>query len=132
MKSPQKLIGFSKGFGEKLQDVVIYVSVVFSLLFSIGLFMVLPNTIAWLLPIDKTTGTGTVLYNLVEGAIRVILFILYLSLTSQMKDIRRVWQYHGSEHKTIHCYENEEELTVENVKKHSTRHPRCGTSFFLQ
>jgi len=48
-----------------------------------------------------------------------------------MKDIRRVWQYHGAEHKTIHCYENEEELTVENVKKYSTRHPRCGTSFLF-
>lgn len=131
-KKPSKLEGFlDRVFGDKLQTVLIYISVVISILFSVGLFMVLPNAIAWLLPIDETTTIGSILYNIVEGIIRVALFILYLSLTSQLKDIKRVWQYHGSEHKTIHCYENEEELTVENVKKYSTRHPRCGTSFLF-
>jgi len=94
--------------------------------------MVLPNLVASILPVDKSTGVGTLIYNVVEGVVRVGIFIGYLALTSLMKDIRRVWQYHGAEHKTIHCYENEEELTVENVKKYSTRHPRCGTSFCLR
>jgi len=93
--------------------------------------MVLPNLVASILPVDKSTGVGTLIYNVVEGVVRVGIFIGYLALTSLMKDIRRVWQYHGAEHKTIHCYENEEELTVENVKKYSTRHPRCGTSFLF-
>ncbi|MBQ3404572.1 MAG: DUF1385 domain-containing protein, partial [Oscillospiraceae bacterium] len=62
---------------------------------------------------------------------RIVLFLLYLWAVSQMKDIQRVWQYHGAEHKTIHCYEQGLELTVDNVRRMSTRHPRCGTSFLL-
>jgi len=91
--------------------------------------MVLPNLVASILPVDKSTGVGTLIYNVVEGVVRVGIFIGYLALTSLMKDIRRVWQYHGAEHKTIHCYENEEELTVENVKKYSTRHPAAELPF---
>ncbi len=61
----------------------------------------------------------------------MVIFVVYLAFVSQMKDIKRVFEYHGAEHKTIACYEAEEELTVENVKKHSRFHPRCGTSFLL-
>ena len=69
--------------------------------------------------------------NLIEAAIRIIILILYMFLISKMKDIYRVFQYHGAEHKTIFCYEAMEELTVENVKKHSRLHPRCGTNFLF-
>ncbi|MFZ5986824.1 MAG: DUF1385 domain-containing protein [Bacillota bacterium] len=131
-KEPSKFDKFiTKLLGDKVQDVLIYVSVVISLLFSIGLFMVLPNVIAWFLPIDKDSGVGSIMHNAVEGFIRIALFFTYIALISNLKDIKRVWQYHGAEHKTIHCYENEEELTVENIKKYSTRHPRCGTSFLF-
>jgi len=119
-----------KLFKDKGKDAVIYVSVIISLAFSIGLFILLPNLIAGLLPFERT-GTGVLYYNLFEGFIRVFLFFGYVFLASLLQDIKRVWQYHGAEHKTIHCYENEEELTVENVRKYTTKHPRCGTSFLF-
>lgn len=75
---------------------------------------------------------ATVMYNLIEGIVRVIIFFLYILFASKISpEIKRVWQYHGAEHKTIHCYENGEELTVENIKKYPTMHPRCGTSFLF-
>ena len=66
-----------------------------------------------------------------EGVIKILIFLLYLFLVTRMKDIRRVFEYHGGEHKSIACYEAMEELTVENVRKHTRFHPRCGTSFML-
>jgi len=74
---------------------------------------------------------GVVLKNLFEGAIRITIFFGYIYLATLLNDIKRVWQYHGAEHKTIHCYEKGDELTVENVRKYSTKHPRCGTSFLF-
>ncbi len=120
-----------KVFGEKLMDVIIYFSVILSIFFSVGLFILVPNFLAGFLHFDKETFSGVVYYNLFEGVIKVAIFIGYLALTSMLKDIQRVWQYHGAEHKTIHCYESEEELTVENARKHTTKHPRCGTSFLF-
>ena len=67
----------------------------------------------------------------IEGVIKIALFVLYLFLVSRMKEIRRVFEFHGAEHKTIACYEAGEELTPENAKKHSRFHPRCGTSFLI-
>lgn len=122
---------FGKLFGDKVQDALIYFSVILSLAFSIGLFMLLPNFLAGFLPLNKEIQKDKIILNLFEGLIRITLFFLYIVLISKLKDIKRVWQYHGAEHKTIHCYENEEELTVENIKKYSTRHPRCGTSFLF-
>ena len=78
----------------------------------------------------KLINTNIIL-NLVEGAVRITIFLVYLALVSRMKDIQRVFEYHGAEHKTIATYEAGEELTVENAKKHSRLHPRCGTSFLL-
>ncbi len=125
---PSKIDAFlERVFGDRLKDAVIYFAVIVSIAFSIGLFILLPNLIATLVVVSK----NSVAYNLFEGLIRIILFFAYLSLSSLMKDIQRVWQYHGAEHKTIHCYENEEELTVENVRKYTTKHPRCGTSFMF-
>ena len=70
-------------------------------------------------------------FNLVDGLIRVVFFLSYIMLISLMKDIRRVFQYHGAEHKVVHTWEAAEELTVENAREQSTLHPRCGTSFLL-
>jgi uncharacterized protein YqhQ len=69
--------------------------------------------------------------NLIEGIIRITIFLIYVLAISKMNDVERVFQYHGAEHKTIHCYENEDDLTVENVKKYPILHPRCGTSFLF-
>lgn len=110
-----------------LSDTALYFTVFLSLMFSVGLFILLPNFIA-----DLIVPTGmTMLYNIVENLVKILLFIVYLVLVSKMEDIQRLFQYHGAEHKSIFCYENGEELTVENVKKHSRFHPRCGTSFLL-
>ncbi|MCR4436439.1 MAG: DUF1385 domain-containing protein [Clostridiales bacterium] len=129
---PSKLDKFlERVLGEKLQSAVIYFSVLVAMAFSIGLFILLPNVVAGLMNFDRHTPGGVLYYNLFEGALRVLLFIGYIILISKMKDVRRVFEYHGAEHKTIHCYEHEEELTVENVKKYTTRHPRCGTAFLL-
>lgn len=125
----EKVLG--KVFGNKLQDALIYISVIISLMFSVGLFILLPNFIAGFLPFNQDTRSGVVLYNLFEGIVKIILFVTYMVLISKLKDIKRVWQYHGAEHKTIHCYEHGEELTVENIQKYTTRHPRCGTSFLF-
>ena len=117
-----------KMFGDKLTDVLIYISVAVSLVFSIGLFFVLPVFIGSLL---RPILPGTWTLGIAEGIIRIAIFLLYLFLVSRMKEIKRVFQYHGAEHKTINCFEHGEELTVENVKKYTRLHKRCGTSFLL-
>lgn len=117
--------------GDKLKDFMIFFSVAVALVFGIGLFMVLPYLAAIPFQFDRSTTAGNILYDVFEGVIRITLFFGYIVLISRLSDIRRVFQYHGAEHKTIHCYENEEDLTVENVRKHSTRHPRCGTAFLF-
>ncbi len=151
----------------------LFLTLLSSILLSVGLFFVLPNVIAGLIVpgepetaivsgetiIETTsasqlssgnlalnesfsgeailqTSTPTkkrndVLYNVVESIVKVAIFLGYLILVSQMKDIKRVFEYHGAEHKSIFCYEHGEELTVENVKKYQRFHPRCGTSFLL-
>ena len=120
-----------KKLGANYFNYMLYGSVVIAVLFSVGLFMFLPNLIAELFPIDKSTTSGAIYANMIEGAVRIILFISYVYLVSKSKDIRRVFQYHGAEHKTIYAYESEEELTVENVRRHTTLHPRCGTAFLF-
>ena len=124
--------------GDKLKDVVIYFSVFISVIFSIGLFMLLPAFLtkgvellgAKVSFLAAITGTHT-FTSLFEGVIRMAIFLGYMALVSKMSEIKRVYEYHGAEHKTIACYEAGEELTVENVKKHTRFHPRCGTSFLL-
>jgi len=117
-----------KVFKEKADTAIIYVSVILALLFSVGIFILGPSFLTNFL---KDIVKNTFLLNLIEGVIRVGLFVLYVFLISKLDDIKRVFMYHGSEHKTIHCYEHMEELTVENVRKYSTLHPRCGTSFMV-
>lgn len=116
-----------KDEGNGLSDTEMYLTVLVSLIFSVGLFMLLPNFLADLIVPDSMT----TLYNVVEHAVKILIFVGYLIMVSQMKDIKRLFEYHGAEHKTIFCYENGEELTPENVKKYSRFHPRCGTSFLL-
>ncbi|AUS98330.1 hypothetical protein CDQ84_13910 [Clostridium thermosuccinogenes] len=124
---PSKFEKFiEKLLGNKFKDAAIYAAVVVAIAFSVGLFVLLPNFLATLIGFKNP-----VAYNLFEGVVRIVIFFLYLKLASMMKDIQRVWEYHGAEHKTIHCYEHGEELTVENVSKYSTKHPRCGTSFMF-
>ncbi len=113
---------------EKALNAVIYFSVVLSLLMSVGLFMLLPTIIVGFL--DGIVKSH-ILLTLCEGIVRIAIFLVYLALVSRMEDIKRVFMYHGAEHKSIHCYEQGLELTVENVRKQSRLHPRCGTSFLL-
>ncbi len=117
-------------FGEKLMSVVMGISMVLGVALAIGLFFLLPSYITkgieWL--IGRSLG---VFKNLIEGVLKIVIFIAYILLVSLMKDIRRTFEYHGAEHKSIFCYEAGEELTVENVKKHRRFHPRCGTSFIF-
>ncbi len=114
--------------GDKLKDVLIYISVILSILLSVGMFMLLPN---WITSIFKIWIKSSLILNAIEGIVRICIFLIYLALCAKMPDIKRVFQYHGAEHKSIACYEAGEELTVENARKHSRFHPRCGTSFLF-
>ena len=120
-------------FSDKVMPVIGVISAVLGVALALGLFMYLPALINDLL--DKYVFSGGIakhnLQPLVEGIIKIIIFIFYMWAVSQMKDIKRVFMYHGAEHKTIFCYENNEELTVENVRKQIRFHPRCGTSFMF-
>ena len=116
--------------GDKLMPIITTVSIILGLALAIALFMLLPSGISKL--IDKfIVSLSPIAKNIIEGIIKIAIFIGYTSLTALMKDIRRTYEYHGAEHKTITCYEHGDELTVENVKKHCRFHPRCGTSFIF-
>ena len=113
---------------EKFQQAIIGIAVAMGLGLSIVLFFLLPMIIGGFF--DKWL-TSTVAVNLVEGIIRMIIFMCYMVLISRMEEMKRVFAYHGAEHKTIRCYEAGLPLTVENVRKMTRLHPRCGTSFLL-
>lgn len=113
---------------EAMTDSEIAITLIISTLFSIGVFLALPTYGAKLL-LGNTASHFAL--NTVEGCIRLVLFLLYIWGISLTPDIKRVFQYHGAEHKTIHAYEANEELTVENVRKYNRLHPRCGTNFLL-
>lgn len=119
-------------FGDKFMKVLMVVASVFGVALAIGLFFILPT---WLFNITSNAAPfmqdNLLFRSVFEGILRIALFLLYIILCTQMSDMKRVFQYHGAEHKTIFCYENEEELTVENIKKQSRFHPRCGTSFMI-
>ena len=113
---------------EELTPMEIALTLLVSIGLGILLFFVLPVVIAhYFQPLIP----GSFLQNVFEGVVRVAVFLLYLFLISRMKEIRRVFQYHGAEHKSIHCYEAGEALTPENAMKHTRLHPRCGTSFLF-
>ncbi len=117
-----------KKFGsEAAEKAVIVLAVILGIALAVGLFVLLPAFLFELLP-DRM---NLVLRCIMEGLIRIVIFLVYLWLASRMKEIKRVFAYHGAEHKTIFCYEKGLELTVENVRVQSRFHPRCGTSFLV-
>lgn len=123
-----------KHLGKWIMPVMTAISVILGVLLSVGLFIWLPTFVCNLLFGEKLAGgdfSSGVWRSLVEGVLKVLIFILYLWLTALIPDMKRVYQYHGAEHKSIFCYENGLELNVENVKKQSRFHPRCGTSFMF-
>ena len=122
----------NKIFGEKLFGVLMTLAMVLGMALAVLLFFVVPTAcytgLSMLLPALK----GNILYrSIFEGVFKIIIFILYIFLCTRMKDMHRVFEYHGAEHKTIFCYEAKQELTVENVRKFRRFHPRCGTSFLI-
>ncbi len=130
-KEPSKLDQWlEKKLGsEKFMSVLITLSVILGVGFSVVLFFLLPMLLGNLL--QRLTGCGVVVQHLVEGLVRILIFLLYMILVSRLKDMKRVFSYHGAEHKTIRCYEAKLPLTVENVRGMTRKHPRCGTSFLF-
>lgn len=118
-----------KHFGERaVWNILIAVSVIISLVFSIGIFVIGPTAVInWMTAFTE----NEIVLNLTEGLLRIAIFVIYVLLISKMKDIHRVFQYHGAEHKCIHCFESGRELTPENCQEFYTLHPRCGTSFLV-
>ena len=116
-------------FGDKMNDIVIGIAVVLALALSIGLFYLLPATITQFL--RPVLPDGSRWMNLIDGLVRIVILLIYIFAISRMKDIQRVFEYHGAEHKTINCFESGDELTVENVMSHSRFHKRCGTNFIF-
>ena len=119
-----------KLFKEKAEDVIMGVTILISIVIALGLFVVLPSVISDLIKNWFDIISVSVL-SIIEGVIRIALFIIYILLISMMKDIKRTFMYHGAEHKCINCIENGMELNVENVMKSSRYHKRCGTSFIF-
>lgn len=114
--------------GDKADNYIMGFALMLSFIISIGLFFILPTYSA---NIIKRLTHNTIIINLVEGIIRLIIFLVYIYLISKMRDIQRVFEYHGAEHKSIYCYEAGLPLTVENARGFTTLHPRCGTNFLL-
>lgn len=120
------------GSGKKKEssgyDIFMYLGILFGVVMAIGLFVMLPKWIVGLMPSVKE---NRFLRSLLEGVVKIALFVAYMYLTSFMKDIRRQFMYHGAEHKTIACHEAELPLTIENVRRQTRFHKRCGTSFIF-
>ena len=114
---------------EKAEKVIIGVAVVMGLALAVGLFIFLPTLLVGLIPALRHGHDG--LRTLLEGILKLVIFLGYMGAVSRMKEMKRMWAYHGAEHKSIYCYEHGKELTVENVRPESRFHPRCGTSFLL-
>ena len=130
-EEPSKLeVWLDKHLGsEKAASALVTLAVVLGMLFSVVLFILLPTALVGLL--GKAVPLAMWVRNLLEGVVRIVIFAGYLMLCSHTKEIHRVFQYHGAEHKTIFCYEHGLPLTVENVRKQPRHHPRCGTSFLF-
>ena len=113
---------------EKAEGLLVTFSVILGVALSVGLFMLLPTFLAGF--INKYVEIA-ILRNLIEGALRIIIFLSYLWLATRVKEMKRMWAYHGAEHKAIFCYEKGLDMTVENVRAQPRLHPRCGTSFMF-
>ncbi len=117
--------------GEKLMNVIMTLASVLGVALAVVLFIWVPSLLYGLLQTLHPVFDNQLLRSTFEGVLRIALFLGYIIIVSQMEDMKRVFMYHGAEHKTIFCYEADEELTVENVRKHKRFHPRCGTSFMI-
>lgn len=114
--------------GDKIFNVLMVIVLIFSVALSLGLFLYLPRlVVGWIKPLTE----NHIIRSCAEGVVKLAIFILYMWLTGKMKSIRRTYEYHGAEHKTIACFEAALPLTVENVRKQVRFHPRCGTSFIF-
>jgi len=111
-----------------LSNIVEYIANLFSIVFAISLFILLPLYFSGFIVDDINR---PIIFNLISGSIRIIIFLLYLILISQLKDVKRLFQYHGAEHKTVYNFESGKELNYQEAQKFSTKHPRCGTSFLF-
>ena len=116
--------------GKNVDKVVMAVAIVMAMAMSIGLFVLLPNLIILLFPPNPTGGT-LLLKNLVSGIVRIALLIAYIGFVGRIPEMKKTFQYHGSEHKTVYCHEHDLPLTPKNAQQFTTLHPRCGTSFLL-
>ncbi len=121
--------------GDKMMDIIMGVAMVIGVALSVALFVFLPNLATMGINALYNNAIGgnmpSLLQNVISGVIRIIIFVAYMLLCSLMKDVRRTFEFHGAEHKSVACYEAGMELTVENAKKCSRFHPRCGTSFIF-
>lgn len=119
---------FKKVFKDKANDMIMGFTMILALLLSVGIFIVIPTAIGGLF---SKIISNKIILNLLEGIIRIAILFGYMFIISRNKDIQRVFQYHGAEHMSIYCYENDLELTVENARKFTRLHPRCGTNFLF-
>ena len=113
---------------EKAWNIMLWFSVILALVLSIGIFMLLPTAVVG---VFKKITENVIILNIIEGLVRIAIFIGYIAVIPKLEDINKVFQYHGAEHKTIHCFENGLELTPENAQGFYRLHPRCGTSFLM-
>lgn len=113
---------------QRLWNFLLFASVAVAIILSVAFFVLLPTAaVGWL----KNFFHNSIILNLIEGVLRIVMFLIYITAISRMSDIKRLFQYHGAEHKTIHCFENGLELTPGNAQTFYTLHPRCGTSFLM-
>ena len=115
---------------EKISPIYFIITALFSLILALVIFKFIPLLITQALT-TKTLIKNKILFNIIEGLLKIIILFVYILIISRMKDIQRIFQYHGAEHKVVNCYENKLPLTLQNIKKFSTIHTRCGTSFII-
>ena len=115
--------------GEEMSGRQMAFSLVVALVFFFGIFMVLPLLVAR--GAEKLFGDSSILFNVVDGLVRIAIFVGYVWAIGRSAEIRRVFEFHGAEHKTIHAYEAGDPLTIDAIERYSPRHPRCGTNFLL-
>lgn len=118
----------AKKTGKNSMDVAIFFAVVIAVLMAVGLFFILPNVLVGFI---SSHISNPAMMNVIDGILRLVIFLVYLLVITLMPDVKRLFSYHGAEHKVINCFEHECDMNVENAQKFTTRHPRCGTSYLL-
>jgi len=116
----------AKEEGEEISKLSLILTMFFAIIIGIALFVALPLFLAKI--VSRAEG---VVFNIIDGIFRLLIFLIYIGGISLLKDVKRVFQYHGAEHKAVNCYDAKRKLTVQNIKKFSTLHPRCGTAFLI-